>query len=95
MRLNDLLVYASLDRKKDAVTRLFRLSVKKRYYIKSVRDYIQLFKGFEDQILGASTPGGLKEPYIYNSNMIEEDPFCKVEEEKESGGNAGASGGMT
>jgi hypothetical protein len=97
LRLNDLLVYASLDHrgpKKELLTRIFRLSIKKRYYIKSVRDYIQLFKGFEESILGASTPGGLKEPYIYNSNMIEEDPFCRVEEEKEVPDKAQA-GGMT
>ncbi len=96
LRLNDLLVYASLDHqgpKKDFVTRLFRLSIKKRYYIKCVRDYIQLFKGFEDSILGASIPGGLKEPFIYNSNMIEEDPFCRPEEEKEA--DAKVAGGMT
>ena len=75
------------------MTRLFRQSIKKRYYIKCVRDYIQLFKGFEDSILGASIPGGLKEPFIYNSSMIEEDPFCRTEEEiKEEAKNVG---GMT
>lgn len=98
LRLNDILIYASLDHqgpKKDLVTRLFRLSIKKRYYIQQVRDYIQLFKGFEDSILGASIPGGLKEPFIYNSSMIEEDPFCRHEEEKESAETKGAGGGMT
>ena len=52
-----------------------------------------MFKGFEDSILGASIIGGLKEPFIYNSSMIEEDPFCRPEEEKES--EAKVPGGMT
>lgn len=75
------------------MTRLFRLSIKKRYYIKCVRDYIQLFKGFEDSILGASIAGGLTEPFIYNASMIEDDPFCRPEEEKQ--GEAKIAGGMT
>jgi hypothetical protein len=43
--------------------------------------------------LGASIAGGLKEPFIYNSSMIEEDPFCRTEEEKQ--GEAKITGGMT
>jgi len=50
-----------------------------------VRDYLHLFKGFEDGILSQHSKGGLKEPYIYNSSLLEDEgnPFAKDEESKE------------
>lgn len=83
LRVNDLLVYVSLDTgpKKAQVERAYRLALKKRYYVKCVRDYLHLFKGMEGGILGAYNTGGLSEPYIYNSSMSE--PFAREEESKE------------
>ena len=73
LRLNEIVVYSALDSgpAKDLVERAFRLEVKKRYYLTCVRDYLHLFKGLDDGILGQHFHGGLKEPYIYNSSMIE------------------------
>ena len=99
LRLNEIIVYAALDSgpARDLVERAFRIEVKKRYYLTCVRDYLHLFKGFEDGILGQHFPGGLKEPYIYNANMIEEgNPFCRTPEDEESKeGAASKPGEMT
>lgn len=48
-----------------------------------MRDYLHLFKGSQETILAAHSAGGLKEPYIYNSLFIEEDPFMRGEEQEE------------
>ena len=77
-RLHSLLLYSVLDTNTTVQT-AFRLYVKKRYYIREVKNYMVLFKGQDDNIL--VNAGGLKEPYIFNSE-IEENPFCRGEEEK-------------
>lgn len=45
--------------------------IKKRYYLRCVRDYLTLFKN--NSIIEQS--GGLAKPYIYNDQFIETDPF--------------------
>ncbi len=88
LRLNEIIVYAALDKgpAKELVERAFRIQVKKRYYLTCVRDYLTLFKGFEKGILALHFSYGLKEPYVYNANLIEGgDPFFspgKDEEQK-------------
>ena len=93
------MVYAALDSgpARDLVERAFRLELKKRYYLTCVRDYLHLFKGFDDGILGQHFLGGLKEPYIYNANLAEEgDPFCRTADNEESKeGPAAKAGEMT
>lgn len=87
MRLNEIVVYAALDSgpAKDLMENAFRLELKKRYYLTCVRDYLHLFKGLDDGILGQHFHGGLKEPYIYNASMIEEgDPFGRTPDDEES-----------
>jgi len=87
LRLNEIVVYAALDSgpTKDQLERAFRMEVKKRYYLTCLRDYMYIFKGFENGILTHHFSGGLKEPYIYNSNMIETgNPFVRSPEEEES-----------
>ena len=49
--------------------------VKKRYYLRCVRDYMALFKNIANNIL--EQKGGLSEPYVYNDLMIDEDPFIR------------------
>ncbi len=56
------------------MNKAFRLLVKKRFYIRCVRDYLALFKGIETGLLGKK--GGLAEPYIYYSDF-EENPFTR------------------
>lgn len=87
LRLNDLIVYSSLDLsgpKREFLTGLFRIAIKRRYYIKCMRDYLPLFKGMKGNILDTHFPGGLSQPYLY-SDKLEEDPFCG-----QSGGARGA-----
>ena len=69
--------------------------MKKRYYVKCVRDYLHLFKGCEDNILNQNCIGGLKEPYIYNSSFIEGDPFMRNQEQLEEEQKQQPNGAMT
>jgi hypothetical protein len=91
LRLNDLLVFACLDQgpKREPMERCYRLYLKKRYYVREVRNYLHLFKGSQEVILASHSSGGLREPYIYNSLFAGEDPFLRgsvQEEQKEGGG---------
>ena len=100
LRLNEIIVYSALDTgpMKDQVEKAFRIEVKKRYYLTCVRDYLHLFKDFNDGILAMHFSGGLKEPYIYNSNLIEEgNPFVRnpAEGEEETKEGAAKPGEMT
>lgn len=77
MRLHELILFSVLDTgaKREEVEKAYRLVVKRRYYVKCVRDYLALFRGSE--ILSSQAKGGLKHPYIYCSSMIESgDAFC-------------------
>jgi hypothetical protein len=86
LRVNDLLVYAALDLsgpKKDQLQRVNRVALKKRYYLRCLRDYLHLFKGMNDGVLSEHFTGGLSEPYLYNSLYKEEDPFFRKPNDKE------------
>jgi hypothetical protein len=97
-----MIVYSSLDQsgpKREFLTGLLRIAIKRRYYIKCMRDYLPLFKGIKGNILDTHFPGGLTQPYLYR-DKFEEDPFCGqgvgargVDEEEEK--TNGAEGGLT
>jgi len=42
---------------------------------------MELFKNIGNPIF--DTKGGLNEPYVYNDQLLEEDPFCRLNEEEE------------
>ena len=97
-----MIVYSSLDLsgpKREFLAGLLRIAIKRRYYIKCMRDYLPLFKGIKGNILDTHFPGGLTQPYLY-SDKFEEDPFCGqgggvrgADEEEEK--TNGAEGGLT
>lgn len=41
---------------------------------------MELFKNIGNPIF--ETKGGLNEPYVYNDQLLEEDPFCRLNEEE-------------
>eukprot|EP00347_Sterkiella_histriomuscorum_P005759 403355378 len=74
LRLHELVLFSFLE-KNDSAQRAFRIQVKKRYYVRLVKDHIKLFTDTDNQILG-SREGGLKEPYLFN-DQLEENPFFR------------------
>jgi hypothetical protein len=57
----------------ESVHREFRLSIKRRLYLKCVKVYPELFKNKDK---GAARQKGLNEPYIWN-DLLEEDQFAR------------------
>jgi hypothetical protein len=74
LRLNDMIIQVRMGGRKldELVQREFRLSVKRRLYLKCVRIYPELFKNKDK---GAARQKGLNEPYIWN-DLLEEDQFA-------------------
>lgn len=54
--------------------RAYRLSVKRRLYVRCVKLYPELFKDKEKG--GAKGKGGLVEPYIWN-DLLDDDQFVQ------------------
>jgi hypothetical protein len=97
LRVNDLIVFAALDTgaKRDQLERINRITLKKRYYLRCLRDYLHLFKGLDDGVLSHHFTGGLSEPYLYNSAYKEEDPFFRKSQEEESKESPQKPGALT
>jgi hypothetical protein len=51
LRLNDIVLYSALDSgaRRDMVLRAFAASVKRRYYLSQIRQYMTLFKDIKDE----------------------------------------------
>jgi hypothetical protein len=94
LRLNDIILYSVMDTgaKRQVIERAFRVSLKRRYYLVQIREYLTLFKNIEGGILQYHSPGGLTKPYVYNGNSSE-DPFSEQVEQQASSGAPG--GGLT
>jgi hypothetical protein len=71
-RLNDLILYSFLDNNAN-VEKTYRLSVKRRLYVRCMRVYAELFKGKSTEMLNSK--GGLDKPYFYN-DLLEGDKFA-------------------
>lgn len=75
-RLNDLLTYCRLDLSNPETVREFRLQMKRRLFVRCMRNHPELFTGRRDEI--APELGGqmLAESYLWNE-LIEDDQFCR------------------
>jgi hypothetical protein len=74
-RLNDLIIWARLNPNFSEAHREYRLSMKRRLYIRCMRSYPELFSGKKDEI--APQHGAvLSESYLYN-DIMEEDQFAR------------------
>ena len=73
LRLNDIVLYSTVDAKAKGglVAKHFSLSVKRRYYLVQIREYMSLFKDIEDGILAQTSQSGLANSYIYNGVAAE------------------------
>ena len=74
LQINDLLVYSRLDNSKEAVKTEFRLTIKRRLYLRCMSAYPELFVGARERL--TQKTGGLKEPYLYN-DVLEDDQFAR------------------
>ena len=86
IRLSDLLLFSRLEALEGDAEKAFRLAVKRRYFIRCMKTYVELFQHKKDRI----TPkvGGIKEPYIYN-DLLEDDQFALEIGPKEEVANLG------
>ena len=71
-RINDLAVYSKLQ--SPAMTQ-YRLSVKRRLFIRCMRSYAELFSGRKEELCASKRY--LKEPYLYN-DLLEDDQFART-----------------
>ena len=70
LQINDLIVYSKLDTKNQAVMTEFRLTLKRRLYIRCMNNYPELFTGARERL--STRSGGIKEPYVFNE-LLEDD----------------------
>ena len=79
MRLIDLIVYSLMESKSSnqKVHQEFRILVKKRAYIRYMKQDAELFKGKKEELEGKSTGKKVDDlsPYIWNSS-IQGDEMC-------------------
>ena len=80
LQINDLLVYSKLDTNNQAVMTEFRLTIKRRLYIRCMNAYPELFTGARERL--STKTGGLKAPYIFNE-LLEDDQFALKTGEEE------------
>ena len=74
LQINDLIVYSKLDSKNEAIMREYRLTIKRRLYIRCMNAYPELFTGARERL--STKTGGLKAPYIFNE-LLEDDQFAQ------------------
>ena len=70
LQINDLIVYSKLDIKNEVIMKEYRLTIKRRLYIRCMNAYPELFTGARDRL--STKAGGLKIPYIFNE-LLEDD----------------------
>ena len=63
-------MYSRLDKKNEAVMTEFRLTLKRRLYLRCMSAYPELFVGARERL--SQKTGGMKEPYLYN-DVLEDD----------------------
>lgn len=82
LQINDLLVYSRLTGSNEAVKAEYRLTIKRRLYLRCMNAYPELFVGARERLTNKA--GGLKEPYLYNE-VLEDDQFARKTGEEEDG----------